>query len=216
MDMQLIEVIRYASNFSVLLPLAFYFIHFKRVSDAGHCIGILSIVSAVCDFIGFRLYEAGRSTIVIFDIYYLCLYALLFCFYYFVHYRRFRPKLFLTLLALYLVVVVAYFKIVGLSEYQTEIWTSGSIAMIILGFFYLKFLLRDLPVDDLDLKSSLTFSVAITFYLSFSFWLFAASKLILSDTENGLVFWSFHNMNNIVKNVIFAFGLAASGKRFIA
>src|SRR5690242_1785201 len=61
------EIIRIASNFSVLIPLAFYVINFKNSSKAIHATGALIIISGIADLIGFIFSSQHRSTATIFN-----------------------------------------------------------------------------------------------------------------------------------------------------
>jgi|GEM_PF-2542342 len=52
-------------------------------------------------------------------------------------------------------------------------------------------------------------NAAILYYFSFNLFLFAGANYVFKNAtpEIGLIFWTFHNLNNIIKNCLFATGI---------
>src|SRR5688500_7224860 len=102
MESNVSEIIRVASNFSVLFPLIAYLIKARHATKRLHIIGALVIVSGVCDFVGFLLYQQKQPTILLFNTYYLLMFGLLWWFYYEIVFIKSRRLITYIGLAVYL------------------------------------------------------------------------------------------------------------------
>ncbi|HET9056058.1 MAG TPA: hypothetical protein VFN30_04340, partial [Chitinophagaceae bacterium] len=58
-------------------------------------------------------------------------------------------------------------------------------------------------------------TTAVFLYFSFNLFLFIMANYILKkfSAEIGMTVWGFHNINNIVKNILFAVGIYYAGKK---
>ncbi|HET9057304.1 MAG TPA: hypothetical protein VFN30_10720, partial [Chitinophagaceae bacterium] len=56
---------------------------------------------------------------------------------------------------------------------------------------------------------------AVFLYFSFNLFLFIIANYVFKNFSNeiGMTVWGFHNINNIVKNILFAVGIYYAGKK---
>lgn len=89
-------------------------------------------------------------------------------------------------------------------------WTISGAIMIIFSITYAIYLLSVLPTVNILVHPPAWINGGVFFYFAFSLFLFMISNYILLklDREVGLVIWSFHNMNNMIKNILFGVGLS--------
>src|SRR5688572_21706777 len=122
-SVQISEIFRVASNVSLLVPLAMYLTRIKYASRNIHIIGLLIIVSGVCDLLGFILFNKHQSTVILFNVYYALLFFLLTWFYYEILFVNTRRILVWICLAVYLqsFILVTFF-VQPFFQYQTLMW----------------------------------------------------------------------------------------------
>jgi hypothetical protein len=211
------EIIRLASICSVALPLVFYFVKIKYVSKAVHLIGIITIASAISDLGAFILFSQGQSTIVLFNSYYVILFLLLTWFYYEILLTRSGKTTIITGLIIYAIsFILITLYVQGFLEYQTFMWTLTGMMMIIFSISYFLYLFSArTTITNYEL---LWINSGVLLYFSLNLFLFVISSYILTqlDPEISLLIWSFHNVNNIMKNILFAFGIYAFSKQHFA
>jgi hypothetical protein len=203
------EIIRYASIISVAFPLVLYFMRLKYASRSAHIVGALIIVSALSDIVAYFLFKDGRSTVQLFNSYYLIFFLLLAWFYYEVLLTAEGKRTVLTALVLYIVTfIIVTFFVQSYSEYQTLMWTFTGILSIIFSVAYFISIFSAMkPMDNFGL---LWVNSGILFYFSFNLFLFIMSSYVLTrlDPELSLIIWSFHNVNNIIKNILIGLGIS--------
>ena len=203
------EVIRFASIFSVLLPLILYLTKIRSASRSIHKIGGLVLLSAVSDFIAWYFFNTGQSTVFLVNSYYLAVFAFLAWFYYGLFVQQKLRNVVVTGAAVYAIAFVLITLFVQpYGEYQTFMWTlTGMIAMIFSIAYFLSVFSAEQPMDNHGL---LWINSGILYYFSFNLFLFVMSSYVLTQLAPELtkLIWSFHNVNNIVKNVLLALGIS--------
>jgi hypothetical protein len=207
------EIIRYASILSVVLPLIVYFTKIKHASRAVHLIGAALVISAISDMVGYVLFAGGKSTVILFNGYYAVQFLLLTWFYYEVLPSDKAKSIVIGGLVTYaLAFALITVFIQPLSEYQNYLWTITGMIMIVYGIAYFVNLFASEPNHGNHWV--LWINSGILFYFSFNLFVFFMSKYVLTklEPEVSLLVWSFHNVNNILKNILVAFGVAAFGK----
>jgi hypothetical protein len=212
------QIIRVLSNFSVCIPIIVYFIKFKNLPRQNHVIGVLVITSMVFDVIGLIRFSYSLSNIFLFNSYYIIWYVLLTIYYYLILFRKAKKQYFKLGIA---VVAVGYTVVTifaqGIDEYQSYAWTIISLVLASYGIIYTSHQVKNTPVFDRNFQSKLFINGGIVVFTLFSFFLFVFDQYLLSvKPEIVGVTWSFHNVNNIVKNIVFAIGLYYSGKSNIS
>lgn len=202
------EIIRLASMLSIALPLIIYLVRVRSASKPVHLIGALSIVSALSDLIAYVLFTRGQSTVVLFNIYYTVMFLLLTWFYYQVLLTQRSKVTVLAGLGIYLlsfILVTTYIQ--TFFEYQTSMWTVTGIIMIVYSVSY--FLSLFSAQTTMNNYGLLWINSGILFYFSFNLSLFVMSSYVLTKLEPqiSMLIWSFHNVNNIVKNILLGVGV---------
>lgn len=212
------EVIRLASNFSVLVPLVFYLIKIRYASRQVHIIGALLIVSGLSDLIGFILFNRQESTAVLFNTYYALLFLLLSWFYY----EALSVKTLRTMVWIGFAVYCVSFALVSVYvqsfyEYQSLMWLITAVFMIIYSIAYFFLSLSSIVNSD-HLGYSLTWiNVGIMIYFCLNLFLFVMGNYVLTQLEPEIsaLIWSSHNVNNIIKNILFALGISVLAKKSV-
>jgi hypothetical protein len=203
------EIIRYASIFSVAFPLILYLFRLKDLSGAGHKIGAIVIISALSDVIALYLFEAEMSTVLLFNAYYLIFFLLLAWFYNEVLQTVRGKRMVQWGLAIYVLSFIGITILIqSFNEYQTLMWTlAGAISIIFSISYFISVFSAMRPMNDFGL---LWINSGILFYFSFNLFLFIMSSYVLTrlEPELSLIVWSFHNVNNIIKNILIGLGIS--------
>lgn len=203
------EVISYASLFSVAFPLILYLFRVRHVSRSGHKIGAIVIVSALSDIIGYFLFQAKMSTVLVLNSYFLILFVLLAWFYSDVLQSGRGKRMVQWGFGIYVLsFIVSNLFFQSFKEYQTLMWTlSGAICIIFSISYFISVFSAMRPMNDFGL---LWINSGILFYFSFNLFLFIMSSYVLTrlEPELGLIVWSFHNVNNIIKNILIGLGIS--------
>lgn len=203
------EIIRLASILSVIIPLIFYLVRMKTTSRTIHKIGGVIILSAASDAMGFYFFKGGQSTVFLFNTYYLALFLFLAWFYRGVLTTAAgRRTVMIGLMGYILSFVLITAFVQGYDEYQTFMWTiTGMIIIIFSISYFLSVFSQQLPMENFGL---LWINSGILFYFSFNLFLFVMSSYVLTKLapELSMLIWSFHNVNNIIKNLLLALGIS--------
>ena len=209
------EIIAHASSLSVVIPLLYYISKIKKVSLPVHIIGSLLVIAALSDVAGYILFKSGQSTAVVFNVYYTLLFVLLCWFYYSIFFKHKHTFAVGLGIAIYFVsFLLITFFIQDFFYYQNLIWMIAGIILIVYSIAYFINSLSSIPSIHL-FESSLTwFNSGVLFYFSFSIFLFSMGDYLFSkqDPQVTLLLWSTHNINNIIKNILFTIGMALAGK----
>jgi len=175
-----------------------------------HFIGVLVFVSAICDIAAYVLYAKGESTVVLFNCYYILVFILLGWFYYEVLPPEKRNRTTLAGLTIYgisFILVTLYIQ--PFDQYQTFMWTITGMIMI---FFSISYFINLFSArSNMANYELLWINSGVLLYFSLNLFLFIMSSYILTkiDPELSILVWSFHNVNNIMKNILFACGIYA-------
>jgi hypothetical protein len=203
------EIIMYASIFSVAFPLVFYLFRIKDLNRSGHKMGAILVVSAICDGVAYSLSKASISPVLVINSYFLIFFVLLAWFYSDVlqnsHGKR-TVQWGFGIYAVAYIVITLFFQ--PFTEYQTFMWTMSGVICIIFSVSYFMSVFSTLrPMNDFGL---LWINSGILFYFSFNLFLFVMSSYVLTHLEEELtlIIWSFHNVNNIIKNILIGLGIS--------
>jgi hypothetical protein len=209
---QISEIIRIASIGSVLFPLALYLFRVGQASKALHLIGVLTFVSALSDITGYFLFARGQSTVVLFNVYYILTFLLLTWFYYEIYATRNGKMTIISGLVVYVIAfaVVSFYQ--SFLQYQTLMWTITGMTMIIYSISYFLYLFS--TPSMMSNYGLLWINSGVLLYFSLNLFMFVMSSYVLTklDSEISLLIWSFHNVNNIMKNILLALGVFAFSK----
>lgn len=206
-SLSIAEIIRFASIFSVTFPLIAYLFRVRELSGVAHKVGAIVVLSALSDLIALYLFQHRISTALLFNVHYILMFLLLSWIYNDVLSDRTKRTVMVGVIiyAIGFLVVTAFVQ--TLNEYQTLLWTlAGAIAIIFSVSYFLNVFAATTPMEDSGL---LWINSGILFYFSFNLFLFVIGKYILTELEPelGIILWSFHNVNNIIKNILIGLGI---------
>src|SRR5687768_8938838 len=204
------EIIRMASNLSLLVPLSVYLTRIRYASRQVHIIGILIIVSGVCDLAGLILFSHRQSTVVLFNTYYALLFLLLTWFYYealFVNTRRIMIWIGLAIYLQSFILITVYVQ--NFLQYQTLMWLITALIMITYSIAYFFYSLSTITTSGYFGYSLVWINIGVMIYFCLNLFLFLMGNYVLTklDAETSALIWSSHNVNNIIKNILFAVGI---------
>jgi hypothetical protein len=201
------EIIRFASVISVAFPLMAYLLKFRAASRPIHLVGALVIASALSDVLALVYFSQGASTVFLFNVYYIVLFALLALFYHGIFEHKNTTTGGIIIFIVSFILITTFVQ--PFTEYQTFVWTIIGMIMVIfsISYFLHIFGLRS-PMSN---SSLLWINSGVLYYFSLNLFLFVMSSYVLTKMEAqiSLLIWSFHNVNNILKNVLIGFGIAA-------
>jgi hypothetical protein len=209
------EILAHSSSLSVLIPISVYLARFRVCSRSAHVIGILLFVAAICDLAGFLLFRSGHSTAVVFNIYYSVMFLLLCRFYYEVVFRKqFRLAILLGVTVYVISFALITFYVQDFFYYQNLIWIIAGIIMILYSITCFVNSLSVIPGTQLFDNGTTWINTGVLFYFCFSLFLFSMGDYLFNkqDPQVTLLLWSTHNINNIIKNCLFAIGLSMQRK----
>jgi hypothetical protein len=211
-------LITYASAFSVTIPLLLYLSRIRSLSKAGHSIGVLVIISGLLDAAGWFLSSRKISTVLVSNIYGFLLFSILCWFYYELFIKKsnnhnYRIVLF-TGIAAYVICLFIVLATQGLFQYQDLLRAFSGIIILVLSISFFHYLFKSGPATTLKLYQALWFAMGIVFYFAASIGVFICFQYLLTQTTPDVVqvLWSVHNVNNIIKNILFALGFYYVGR----
>ncbi|HTH55166.1 MAG TPA: hypothetical protein VL728_03925, partial [Cyclobacteriaceae bacterium] len=93
-----------------------------------------------------------------------------------------------------------------INSFQTWTWAMGSLLFVGMSLGYFLFILKKQELVDVAGYAPAWINAAVAFYFSFSLYLFIVAQYVFSHAspDTSFVFWGFHNLNNLIKNILFA------------
>jgi hypothetical protein len=213
-----IEIIRYISNASVLVPIFMYVFKRKALSPSSHIIGALIITSVICDGISLFLFSKEISTVLVSNIYGVLLFSLLSWFFFELltkeSFNKNHRIIFFAGSTIYLICLIITLIIQGFFQYQDLLRSFGGIILVVYSIVYFDYM-RKAQVSRLN--GSLWFVGGITFYFAMSIGIFVLFQYLIGDTKPDVMraIWSIHNVSNTLKNIAFAIGFYYSSKTLL-
>jgi hypothetical protein len=211
--MPIAEIITYCSVFSVLIPI--FFLLRKKQNFKNPIIkilGTLLFVSAFSDLASLILFKlGGKSSMPIINPFFITQFVLLSC----VYYRLLKNKK-IIYIAVIIFLLFSVFNIVFIqpfTEFQSWPVTLGSIILMCYSILYFLQLLDFPPTLNLFRHFSFWFNMAVFYYFGASFLVFISINYVLQtqSVEFSKMVWGFHNVNNIIKNILFAIAIYFAG-----
>jgi len=211
---KLSDIVRIASNVSLLLPLLFYIRSIQTAAKPIHIIGALVIVSGLSDIIGLVLLQQQQPTVILFNLYYMVLFCLLTWFYYRILFAPTHPVWVWAGIGLYILSFIAITAFAQpFSQYQTLLWLVTAMIMIIYSVGYFFYSLSRIGSATYFGSGLIWINIGVMIYFVMNLYLFVMGDYVLTqlDAETSALIWSSHNLNNILKNVLFAIGFYFAG-----
>jgi hypothetical protein len=209
------DLIRMVSNVSVVIPVLLFVLKARALPRENVIIGVCVIMSGLTDFLGYRLLINHVNTAIVFNGYCFISFSLL-CWYYYEVVFKFKNRgYFYFGIAVYVLSLYITSSQQSIENYQGPMWAITGAILVFFGIIYNNYQVEKPPLFDKNLYSGLIFNAAIMLYFSFNFFLFVIANYVLTELppDTGRMTWAFHNVNNIIKNVAFAFGLYYTGRR---
>lgn len=207
--------IAYLSLVSVVIPLIVWLNRAKENSRSQFLrwMMIFLLLSAVFDLLVYIWGLIGKSSIGLVNIFFILQFYLL-SYMYFIYMKN--SKLIGFSVAVFtLFVLINTFCIQPFDQIQHLSDGLQSVLLIIYAVACHLYLL-DHPSED-ERKDSMIFwvNMAFMFYFSLNLYLFISSNYVFTNesSETGLIFWTFHNCFNVIKNAMLAFGIYHASTR---
>jgi hypothetical protein len=167
-------------------------------------------VSALSDLVGGIYFSQGKSTVVLFNSFYIIQFFLLTWFYFEITSTRKGKATVFGGLAVYVIaflLITIYLQ--TFFEYQTFVWTVSGMVMIVFSTSYVVYLFSEGTL--MENHGSFWINGGILYYFSFNLFLFVMSSYVLTKLEPqiSMLIWSFHNANNVVKNMLIGLGISS-------
>lgn len=190
---------------STIIPLGFAAIK-RRISKEFGPLLLALLVSLLCDTIAYFLASRSHNTHWLGNIYLIVQFSLLA----WMFRHHFRNKKWNDII----VIAFIFFFTINLVFFQGP-WKFNSISNVIAGLilismclYYFYRLLNDLPTIHIQHLPMLWISFGVLTYYGGNFYLFLVKNyLSYGETGSHKLMWIFHNLLNIVKNILFAIGL---------
>ncbi|HEU5292622.1 MAG TPA: hypothetical protein VFU05_18365 [Cyclobacteriaceae bacterium] len=211
------KIILYTSYFSVFIPLVIYLTNIKRLTKPFHIVGILVIISALCDLIGFILLKQRLSTALINNLFFIAQFCLLSYYYYETFFRdKYEEIIIISVVHFFLAFVISTYCFQNMgTEHQNLMWFISSIIIIVYGILFFKKIQKEF--QPLYMNGHFWINSAVLLYLFASLWLFAFTSDTLMttlDPKFAQLLWRFYDINNVIKNILFAVGIHYSLRKY--
>lgn len=208
------DIISFVSVASILLPIAFYGGKSESIKTSAYKVLLVAIlVSLIAEGVYTTLGLMKVPNFTVGNIYAPVFFLLLVLFY-----RELLPshrsKLYIFIAIYFVFLTVNALFIQDITEYQGYSRALGGVIMIGCSLLHFSSLMKNPPNQDIITYGPFWISAGIIFYFGFNLFLFVFSNFVFTtlEAEIGRTYWTFHNINNIVKNVLFAVGIYCAGK----
>jgi len=205
------KVLAYSSLFSVIIPIACYLLS-KKKNRISKILFILLLASLFADVGNITYLKSGFKGYIIPNIFFIAQTILLSIIYYLLLREK---KIVFVMEFIFLIFCAfnfAFFQ--NINESQSLLWLLGDTLILAYAIQYYQGVYKLMPIENITQYSPIWINNAVLYYFSLNFFLFAAANYIFKNEppEVGMVFWSFHNFNNIVKNCLFAVAIYYGGR----
>ena len=178
------EIIRLASNISLLVPLAFYLSRIKHLSREIHIIGALLFVSGASDLAGYILFNRQQSTVMLINSYYILMFFLLTWFYYRILLVRIQRRMVWVGVVVYLVsFIVVTLYVQPFTEYQNLMWLITAVVMILYSIAYFFHSVSAITTSVEAGVSLVWINVGVMLYFCLNLFLFVMANHVLTQLD---------------------------------
>jgi hypothetical protein len=198
----------YLSMVSVLIPLI-QWVRFNKQDKRSQllkAILVYLLTSLVFDLLVYGFGKMGKSSTLIVNLFFILQFYLLS--YMYAVYLKKSSMISLSVFGFTLFVIINSIFFQPFSQIQS--WSDGLQSVLLIIYAVTAHLhLLEYPAED-EYKDSMFFwvNMAFMFYFSLNLYVFITSSYVIGNesAEIGLIFWSFHNCFNIIKNVLIGVG----------
>lgn len=220
MSTTVFSIIVYVSVFSVLIPIISYFFNKGfRAPKQNRMIFAVLVASVVADGLSYLLVRQKISNELVNNIYQLITFSIFNLYFNEILFRKRITYVMMLGIFLYITTVIYVCLTSGMFAINDYFWAVGS---GILGVHAILYFINipKMPLErlvDKNLYSNLIINSALAFYFFTTLFIFAFSNYVFTQTtpDTSRLFWSFHNVANILKNIGLAIGFYFTGKRSV-
>ncbi|MBK7885197.1 MAG: hypothetical protein IPJ81_16445 [Chitinophagaceae bacterium] len=213
--LQIANILLYVSILSVLIPIFLLLRRKQSFKDAClKILGVLLFVSAFADLISFLLLKMSKLFIPILNFYTLIEFFLLSYIYFLL--GKNKKVVFIIFILFAIFFVIDTICIEPFYEFQSlPVFIEGSVLIVYSVTYYIKTIRAIPPIDPFD-SYPFWINSAIFYYFSFNMFLFIFGNYVYKNMPKDVsaVYWSFHNFNNIIKNIVFTVAIYIARKNF--
>jgi hypothetical protein len=172
-------------------------------------LGILFLVSAVADIVGYILIKGQISNHIVNNIYFLVSFVIL-SLMYAQPLSDARPSIYSFIGVAFCLFVWETFGLQTVVGAQSYVATFSAILSIGYSIVYYDHLFSTMPAINIMRAPFFWINTAVTYYFGLNLFLFIFSTYIFENLkdEEILCIWIFHNLNNIIRNILYATGLS--------
>lgn len=209
---QFVITLSYISILSVLIPMGVYLIYPSH-EKISFLMSILIMVSFTADIANELYIRSGHMGYIIMNIYFVIQFFLL-CMVY-QNILQEKTKIIGAIWLFMICWLINTIFLQGINEYQSYARLLGGIILVIFSVVCYYRMFRN-PITDKRMNLLVLWvNMGVLFYFFFNLYLFGMSNYVLKNMfrNDAMIVWGFHNVNNIVKNVLFAIGLFEAGRK---
>lgn len=215
----LVTIIAVVSIVLSYLPVCIYLYKAKGFPRYIHILAVALISSVLLDSLGFIFAKLSIHTYWIFNVQDALQFFLLSWFYYEIVFKKnqgFSPAtkyIFIPCTIFYLVslLLVSFNLQNPISSDQNFMWTASAVIIIFYSSMYFNHLVVSVHTrKNLQMNILVWINSGVFYYFSFTILLFLLREYLIKELtrEQWELVWSVNNINNIIKNVLIAIGLA--------
>lgn len=200
------KILLYLSIFSVLVPIFFLVGRKQNLKDKIlKAVGLLLFLWALTDLLNYVVvFVIGKSNIAILNVSVIVQFFLLSYLYHIL--LNNKKIIYIGLIAFIGFFIVNIYCIQPFREFQSWLFVATAIIFLIYSVLYYRQTLKINPPIDPFYFYSFWVNSAVFYYFAFNLYLFAMSNYVFKNMtpQESTAFWGFHNINNIIKNFLFA------------
>jgi hypothetical protein len=201
---------------SIALPVVAGFLRLRVQAPLVYYVLVLSFTSILVDLsVGYFL-AGPQSKVLLINLQDILQFFLIALMYREMYGREYR-SIFAIIVVFFSTVIVAnsfYFQ--PITELQNYSWTFAGLLIIFMSLGWMFHVLLTMPVKKLVHYGEFWINTSFFCYFSVSLFLFLSVNYVFKgqSVEAKVFFWSFHSVNNILKNVLLTIGIYYLGERF--
>lgn len=205
-------ILIYLSYFSVMAPLILLALKARKYrSELLSTVALLLTTSALSDFASFVMIKTGHPSLLIANIY-ITLQFFILCFLYY-SLLEYKAVVYAGAV-MFIIAKMISLRYVPITEFDNWNGVSSALIMVVFSVTCYFEMYEAQPTKKITTYPPVWINTAVCFYFSFSLFLFLFSNYVFVNLseELSMTFWAFHNVNNIIKNILFAVGIYWAGK----
>jgi hypothetical protein len=195
------------------MPLAFFIPAFKKrnIPATVKLIGVLLFISGLADLLSTILIEFKINPNLVITLYVILQFVLLSLFYRSAYNLNSLKRTAIIFVIVFLIFAgINLFGFQGITGFNSNLFTISSIVFVFYAMVLFYRLIYELPVIQIQEFFLFWFNCAIFIYFGFNLFIFiSVNQILISQNDQILASWAFHNIMNIIKNVIFTIGIIA-------